>query len=260
MDSLRSGGREGRSIIDFLDSIKQRDCLDTRDKAYSLLGMVRTTESAIIELSYSKNTKPAHVYTQATYACIVGDHSLRALAFIGPEDQQTPGLPSWAVDFSSKAEFELGTLYNPVAWTAHQPHVEPVVSLHSNILTVRGLFFDRMQEVVSFTGNGDQRPKEYANFSLDQKSAKSIGAALKGLPIEDPYSLVNRDEQPDHCPDWKNILNCINYSLGGQSKLSVATALLVTTSSPNGIEQYLSDNVAPFQTIGTPLREITPWG
>jgi hypothetical protein len=213
LDSLRSGSREGRSIIDFLDSIRQRDCLDSRDKVYSLLGMVRTTEFAIVEVSYSDNAKPAHVYAQATYASIVGDNSLRAFAFICPEEQQPPDLPSWAVDFSSKAEFELGTLYSPVAWTSHRPHVEPVASLHSNILTIRGLFFDQIADVVSLTGNGNKWPKEYANFSLDHECAESIETALKCLPMEDPYSLVNTSSQATLCPDWTNVLSCANRNL-----------------------------------------------
>lgn len=216
LDSLRSGSREGRSVLDFLESIRQRDCLDPRDKVYSLLGMVRTIESSNVEVSYSERTKSAHVYAQATYASMVGDRSLRAFAFIGPEEQRTPDLPSWAVDFSSKAEFELGTLYSPVAWTSGRPHVEPVVSLHSNILTIRGLFFDRVTNVVPLTGNGNQWPKDYANFALDRKCAESIKTALKCLPTEDPYSLVNKSRQPGPRLDWTNVLSCANSNLSSK--------------------------------------------
>lgn len=91
--------------------------------------------------------------------------------------------------------------------------MKPILALHSKILAIQGLFFDRIAEVVSLTGKGNGRPKDHTNFTLDQKCAESIETALKCLPMEDPYSLVNCSRQSGPCPDWTNVLSCAKRKL-----------------------------------------------
>ncbi|KAK4612070.1 Heterokaryon incompatibility protein 6, OR allele [Fulvia fulva] len=223
LDAMRPGKAEDRSLLDFIGDTNKLDCTDPRDRVFCLLGMVRRREAVLVDVDYSDETTEGVIYTQATYAAIEGRGDLRAFAFLAAQDRRTEGMPSWAVDFAWKTDFELGTLSGPVRWTKEKAQVEVTVALEDGRLRVRGLVFDVVERVVSLESDTAQPASKFALMKLSQTCADDIVNALEALPNRDPYKALQHttptqnlydglegDRDP---PDWTNLLTCAHRNL-----------------------------------------------
>ena len=98
------GGLEGQnnSILEVVTWTPSRNCKDSRDKIYSILGIVRPEEAVLLIPDYSDSYTSAMTFADASCAVINGHRSLRLLAFVELGRPRDPHLPSCAIDFSNR--------------------------------------------------------------------------------------------------------------------------------------------------------------
>lgn len=139
--------------------ISKRECVDPRDKIYGLLSILPRQISDRVVADYTRTAE--EVFMDATHAALLAtdDMDILKLVMVSEEEeevQQTPRLPTWAVDFATLAKREVGPQFglahhNGSVWHARfaKPQEGPRFSRNGRDLAVLGSRFDAVEETVS---------------------------------------------------------------------------------------------------------------
>ena len=158
--AFRANNRQAdseRSILHFWESVTKLDCLDARDKVYSLFNLLPPLEASVIEPDYIASVGAC--FARATFANIHATGKLHALALVDFRDTRPGDLPSWAIDFTQRNDVLKEHRFNAdhfdscfagsVAWTSMQfaasykpPLTKPTLTSDGQGLTVQGSIFD----------------------------------------------------------------------------------------------------------------------
>lgn len=167
INSVRSERRwaaEGRStaptLLQLADWTRAQDCKDVRDKVYSVVSLLPSSEAALIHIDYQKSTSWWMVYCRATLASIVAQRSLNIMQLCRFDYTFGLSTPTWMVGIGQLPSVD-GNFSSfffdeyQVHWPNQQREWTNAVSLSYNArtLTLPGAHFDTVFAVDTQGGN-----------------------------------------------------------------------------------------------------------
>ena len=130
---------------------------DLRDRVYSLLSVSRQEEAMFLRSDYTKTV--SQVYTEATYASIIGTGNFDILRHVTLRAPRVEGLPSWTADFSRfpRIVFDFTEAFvMDMAIPSDMPAPLPnaSLSLSGERLHVTAVLFDKVLQSASVLSRG----------------------------------------------------------------------------------------------------------
>lgn len=132
-------------LVEFLSTFSSFECSDPRDKVYALLGLVPRPdeEQSLITVSYEISV--AELCIEISKACMKRHMGLRVLshATLQCQGQEESSIPSWVSNWTLAPELAvMGHAWSQ--WKACGQYFMDTEFLTSNVLALRGVFFDEI--------------------------------------------------------------------------------------------------------------------
>ncbi|KAH8743709.1 heterokaryon incompatibility protein-domain-containing protein [Hyaloscypha sp. PMI_1271] len=150
--------KAGEKPLDALQRWRYREASDPLDKVYALIGLFSRNPFASIQ-SCSYDISPAQLFSCVTLDLIQLEGSLKPLVGRRGEPQLTPGIPSWAIEFTCKKDFTKRSWnWWSTAYRYSWFHADGGNSMtyqsesNSNRLSLRGIGVDRVAKISDFIG------------------------------------------------------------------------------------------------------------
>ena len=206
------------SLFDAISSTGGTECKDSRDKIFSLLGLLTTEEAHLIQPNYHDTF--AQVFIRATFASIITQHDFKIFALVTVQRPcLTDDLPTWVPDFRVKfaprLQDFLDGFYSDLALPITLSlNTLPLRIRDTGLLTLYGSFLGR---VVSFVILPDRGKYFGDRFWQDVFTQLRVSFTIRDLRAEsarEKWPIANFDPsqvgRPSH-ETWmtENVIRAI---------------------------------------------------
>lgn len=172
---------KGLTFLDAVDLVRDVQATDRRDFVFSMYGIISRREASMLEANYEASC--SQVFTNATFASIMGSKTFEILSVVALDAVRTDGLPSWSVDF---AHLPKRPLLSPISKSVD---IRLSRGYFSNIgfdtlsqkLVIPVRILDVVQRTVLLGANGQTHITAAQRNELEKHTSVAVRLALKTL-------------------------------------------------------------------------------